>query len=90
MSNTRIGRRSVLAAAGLGLGGGPFAWAASGRPRVAIRTGHGVIVVELAADKAPIVTAPIVTTMANVRAGVGTGAGAVGRILVKGIFRKFT
>jgi peptidyl-prolyl cis-trans isomerase A (cyclophilin A) len=57
MSSARIGRRGVLGAAGLLLAR-PFRALAAGRkPRVEIQTGHGLIVVELEADKAPITAA---------------------------------
>jgi peptidyl-prolyl cis-trans isomerase A (cyclophilin A) len=51
-------RRRLLAGAGLLLAAGPrLALAAGGKPRVAIRTGRGTIVVELEAAKAPLTTA---------------------------------
>jgi peptidyl-prolyl cis-trans isomerase A (cyclophilin A) len=57
MDSARIGRRSLLGAVGL-LTMGPFrAQAATGKPRVAIQTDQGVIVVELEAGKAPITSA---------------------------------
>ncbi|HTK34105.1 MAG TPA: peptidylprolyl isomerase [Caulobacteraceae bacterium] len=53
-----VGRRSLLAAAGLWLAGMASARAApAAKPRVTIQTDHGVIVVELEAAKAPITTA---------------------------------
>jgi peptidyl-prolyl cis-trans isomerase A (cyclophilin A) len=54
MSDARIGRRGLLGLAGL-LVAGP-AWAAP-KPRVAIQTDHGTIVVELEHKKAPITSA---------------------------------
>jgi peptidyl-prolyl cis-trans isomerase A (cyclophilin A) len=55
MSGGEIGRRSLLAAAGLAMATG--AQAATPKPKVAIKTNHGVIVVELEAQKAPITSA---------------------------------
>jgi peptidyl-prolyl cis-trans isomerase A (cyclophilin A) len=55
MSETGIGRRNLLGLAGL-LIAGP-AWAAPPKPRVAIQTDHGTIVVELESGKAPITAA---------------------------------
>ncbi|HEY5412724.1 MAG TPA: peptidylprolyl isomerase [Caulobacteraceae bacterium] len=52
-----IGRRHVLAGAGLLLGSPAFAQTTAGNPRVAITTGQGPIVVEIATDKAPITSA---------------------------------
>ncbi len=53
-----IGRRGVIGGAALTLATPIGALAASAdRPRVAIRTDHGVIVVELEAKKAPLTTA---------------------------------
>ncbi len=57
MSDARIGRRSVLGVAGLALASPFGALAASAKPRVAIHTNHGVIVVELEAQRAPLTTA---------------------------------
>lgn len=54
MDGSAIGRRSLLAAAGLLVAGPVWAAPASGKPRVAIHTGRGVIVVELEIEKAPI------------------------------------
>ena len=56
MDSASIGRRSLLGGAGLLLAGPGYA-AASAKPRVAIQTGRGVIVVELEAAKAPITSA---------------------------------
>jgi peptidyl-prolyl cis-trans isomerase A (cyclophilin A) len=57
MDNTGIGRRSLLGAAGL-LAAAPLpVLAAGGKPRVAIHTGRGLIVVELEPRKAPITSA---------------------------------
>ncbi|MEJ2815608.1 peptidylprolyl isomerase [Caulobacter sp. CCG-8] len=55
MSDTDIGRRGLLGLAGL-LVAAP-AWAAPSKPRVAIQTDHGTIVVELEDRKAPITSA---------------------------------
>ena len=52
MADLKIGRRSLLAGAGA-LAASP-AFAQAGNPKVAIQTGQGRIVVELAQDKAPI------------------------------------
>ncbi|MDB5459167.1 MAG: peptidyl-prolyl cis-trans isomerase cyclophilin type [Caulobacteraceae bacterium] len=57
MDNARIGRRSLLGAAGLLAAHAIPAQAARAKPRVAIRTARGVIVVELEARKAPITSA---------------------------------
>jgi peptidyl-prolyl cis-trans isomerase A (cyclophilin A) len=57
MSGERIGRRSVLTAAGLVLAHPVFAAPATGKPRVAIQTGRGMIVIELEATKAPLTSA---------------------------------
>lgn len=58
MDGGRIGRRGVLAAAGLVAASPLEALAApSAKPRVSIQTGKGVIVVELEAVKAPITSA---------------------------------
>ena len=54
MAGLRIGRRSLLAAAGLAVSGRALAQAPSARPRVAVQTDHGVFVLELAQDKAPV------------------------------------
>ena len=56
MDSASIGRRGLLGGAGLMLAGPGYA-AASAKPRVAIQTGRGVIVVELEAAKAPITSA---------------------------------
>jgi peptidyl-prolyl cis-trans isomerase A (cyclophilin A) len=52
-----IGRRSLLGAAGLWIARPLYSRAAAAKPRVAIQTGHGLIVVELEAVKAPITSA---------------------------------
>jgi peptidyl-prolyl cis-trans isomerase A (cyclophilin A) len=55
-----IARRSLIGGAGLLLGGGLGglgALAAPAKPRVAIKTRHGTIVVELEASKAPLTSA---------------------------------
>jgi peptidyl-prolyl cis-trans isomerase A (cyclophilin A) len=56
MDSSRIGRRGVLGAAGLLAASPVYAVAAGGKPRVAIHTARGVIVVELENKKAPITT----------------------------------
>jgi peptidyl-prolyl cis-trans isomerase A (cyclophilin A) len=56
MDAAGIGRRGVLGAAGL-LAARPDWALARPKPRVAIRTGHGVIVVELEAGRAPLTSA---------------------------------
>ena len=56
MRNTGIGRRSLLAVAGL-LASPLRAFAAARKPRVTIQTDHGAIVVELEDQKAPITSA---------------------------------
>jgi peptidyl-prolyl cis-trans isomerase A (cyclophilin A) len=53
MSGGSIGRRSLVAGAGLALAAPRVALAAA-KPRVAIKTGRGTIVVELEIDKAPL------------------------------------
>ena len=59
MGVSHIGRRGVLlgSAGGLLLASPLAARAADGKPKVAIRTGQGLIVVELEAKKAPITSA---------------------------------
>ncbi len=57
MSGGGIGRRSLVAGAGLALAGGVGARAAARKPKVAIKTNHGVIVVELEAERAPLTSA---------------------------------
>ncbi len=52
-----IERRTLLAGGGLSLAGPVFAAGGPDRPRVAIQTGRGVIVVELEAGKAPLTAA---------------------------------
>jgi peptidyl-prolyl cis-trans isomerase A (cyclophilin A) len=54
MAGMRIGRRSLLAAAGLAVSGRALAQSPGARPKVAIQTDHGAFVLELADDKAPI------------------------------------
>jgi len=57
MSGSRIGRRGLLAglaAAGASDALSNTAWAAADNPKVAIRTNHGVITVEVEIHKAPI------------------------------------
>jgi peptidyl-prolyl cis-trans isomerase A (cyclophilin A) len=56
MDGAGIGRRGVLGAAGLLLARPVVAHAQRAKPRVAIHTGRGLIVVELEAGKAPITT----------------------------------
>lgn len=56
MSGSFIARRRFLASAGLALAGGGRA-AAADKPKVAIRTNHGTIVVELEIERAPITSA---------------------------------
>jgi len=55
--STWIGRRALLRAVGLTAVGGVPAFAASSKPRVAIQTDHGTIVIELEDKKAPITAA---------------------------------
>ncbi len=57
MQGLRIGRRGVCAAAGALVAAPVLAQTAGGKPRVALKTGQGLIVVELEAAKAPITTA---------------------------------
>jgi peptidyl-prolyl cis-trans isomerase A (cyclophilin A) len=57
MANSGIRRRSVLAAAGGLLARPAFAQAPASKPKVAIQTGKGLIIVELEAGKAPITVA---------------------------------
>ncbi len=57
MSGASVGRRSLVAGAGLLIAGGVGARAAAPKPKVAIKTNHGVIVVELEAEKAPLTSA---------------------------------
>ena len=57
MSGGGIERRSVMAGAGLLVAGAVRASAAAAKPKVAIKTNHGVIVVELEAEKAPLTSA---------------------------------
>ena len=54
MSGDRIGRRSVLGSAGLLLASAIQARAADAKPKVVITTDHGVMVVELEAQRAPL------------------------------------
>jgi peptidyl-prolyl cis-trans isomerase A (cyclophilin A) len=57
MSGARIERRTVLGGAALLMGAPAMAMAGGAKPRVAIRTSHGTIVVELEARKAPLTAA---------------------------------
>ena len=57
MNHTWIPRRSLLGAGGLLLVGPLAAQAQTAKPRVAIQTAHGVIVVQLDDKKAPITSA---------------------------------
>lgn len=57
MNNAWIARRSLLGGAGLLLASPLGAQAQTAKPRVAIQTSHGVIVVELEDKKAPITSA---------------------------------
>ncbi len=57
MSGAGLGRRSLVAGAGLLMAGGVGARAAAPKPKVAIKTNHGVIVVELEAERAPLTSA---------------------------------
>ncbi|WP_425997734.1 peptidylprolyl isomerase [Caulobacter sp. DWR1-3-2b1] len=57
MNDAWIARRSLLGGAGLLLAGPLGAHAQTAKPRVAIQTSHGVIVVELEDKKAPITSA---------------------------------
>ena len=57
MSGEGIGRRSLVGAAGLLATRPLHAMAAAAKPKVVIRTGRGVIVVELESGKAPITSA---------------------------------
>jgi peptidyl-prolyl cis-trans isomerase A (cyclophilin A) len=57
MTGAKIGRRSVVAGAGLLLNGVGTALAAQVKPRVLINTNHGSILVELEAERAPITSA---------------------------------
>ena len=57
MSQLRIGRRSVCAAAGVLLAGRSFAQVADTRPKVALKTGLGQITLALETAKVPITSA---------------------------------
>ncbi len=57
MDSASIARRSLLGGAGLLLTGADHARAAAAKPRVAIQTGKGLIVVELEDKRAPISSA---------------------------------
>ncbi len=57
MGDLRIGRRNLCAAAGALIAGPVWAQAAGAKPRLALKTGQGLIVLELEAAKAPITTA---------------------------------
>lgn len=56
MDRMKLARRSVLGAAGLLLAA-PYAVASAGKPRVAMTTGRGLIVVELEVHRAPLTSA---------------------------------
>jgi peptidyl-prolyl cis-trans isomerase A (cyclophilin A) len=56
MAGLRIGRRSLLAAAGLLASSRAFAQTPAAKPRVTVQTDHGAFVLELEQDKAPITT----------------------------------
>lgn len=57
MSRAPLERRSFVVGAGLLMAAPRLALAASGKPRVVIKTGRGSIVVELEAQKAPLTSA---------------------------------
>ena len=57
MAASRIARRSVLAAAGVLITRPAFAQVSNGKPKVAVQTGKGVILLELELGKAPITAA---------------------------------
>ncbi|KRA66252.1 peptidylprolyl isomerase [Caulobacter sp. Root655] len=57
MDSAKIGRRSLLGAAGLLVASPLPARAAARKPRVVIQTNHGAIVVELESERAPITSA---------------------------------
>jgi peptidyl-prolyl cis-trans isomerase A (cyclophilin A) len=57
MSGAKLGRRRFVWGAGLLLAAPRMVMAAPGKPRVAIKTSRGTIVVELETGKAPITTA---------------------------------
>lgn len=57
MSESQIGRRSVLVGAGLLMASPAAVLAAAPKPKVAIHTTQGVIVVELEAQRAPLTSA---------------------------------
>jgi peptidyl-prolyl cis-trans isomerase A (cyclophilin A) len=52
----RIGRRRLLAGGGVLMLAPQAAWSADDRPRVALKTALGMIVLELRADRAPVTT----------------------------------
>jgi peptidyl-prolyl cis-trans isomerase A (cyclophilin A) len=66
MDETGIGRRGMLAGAGL-LVAAPELALAAGKPRVVITTGHGAITVELEAQKAPITSANFLRYVASAK-----------------------
>jgi peptidyl-prolyl cis-trans isomerase A (cyclophilin A) len=57
MASSGIGRRGVLAVAGVLLAGPAFADASNGKPKVAVQTGKGLILLELELGRAPITAA---------------------------------
>lgn len=57
MSGASLARRSFVMGAGLVLAAPQITWAAGDKPRVKIKTSHGVIVVELEDKKAPLTSA---------------------------------
>ncbi|CAN7554620.1 peptidylprolyl isomerase [Phenylobacterium sp. LjRoot219] len=57
MSSAKLERRSFVVGAGVLMAAPQVALAASGKPRVVIKTGRGPIVVELEARKAPLASA---------------------------------
>jgi peptidyl-prolyl cis-trans isomerase A (cyclophilin A) len=57
MSGASLGRRSVVAGAGLLMARSVRVRAAPPKPKVAIKTNHGTIVVELEAERAPLTSA---------------------------------
>ena len=57
MSDEMVGRRTLLASAVVLMSSPTIALAEAAKPKVAIRTNHGTIVVELEAQRAPITSA---------------------------------